>query len=390
MTDLQPRPTTTDAGIPVASDTLSLTVGANGPILLQDHYLIEQMANFNRERIPERQPHAKGHGAFGYFEVTNDVSAFTRAAVFQPGIRTDTLIRFSTVAGERGSADSWRDPRGFALKFYTSEGNSGADDEVEHVLGTAQLEPVPRLGHSVAAGRLGGGARSSVHLSSDPLGLVVDAFDGAVAVRKRERGDHGAAVSVQARVKVCRWGRSAAWTWTIQCESVWAFPAQGVRSWAKFPILLTSWVLSWQAPVSRTKRSRCSVLRLSGLLVASRGGPCHPLRIMILVHALADVPGPGWTAAPTLLECLAVIGVATVLAWHERRTTHPIVPPAVVRWAWTANSFARSRARAPRSRASTTSWTAWNRRSSTWSRWAAPCSRIRSGPGRSFRAATTP
>lgn len=121
-----------------------------------DHYLIEQMANFNRERIPERQPHAKGHGAFGYFEVTNDVSAFTRAAVFQPGIRTDTLIRFSTVAGERGSADSWRDPRGFALKFYTSEGNSGADDEVEHVLGTAQLEPVPRLGHSVAAGRLGG------------------------------------------------------------------------------------------------------------------------------------------------------------------------------------------------------------------------------------------
>jgi catalase len=123
MTDTQPKPTTTDAGIPVASDTFSLTVGPDGPILLHDHYLIEQMANFNRERIPERQPHAKGHGAFGYFQVTHDVSAFTRAAVFQPGATTDTLIRFSTVAGERGSPDTWRDPRGFALKFYTSEGN---------------------------------------------------------------------------------------------------------------------------------------------------------------------------------------------------------------------------------------------------------------------------
>jgi catalase len=123
MTSTQPRPTTTDAGIPVASDDHSLTVGPDGPILLQDHYLIEQMANFNRERIPERQPHAKGSGAFGEFEVTGDVSRFTRAAVFQPGTRTGTVIRFSTVAGERGSPDTWRDPRGFALKFYTSEGN---------------------------------------------------------------------------------------------------------------------------------------------------------------------------------------------------------------------------------------------------------------------------
>jgi len=117
------KPTTTDAGALVESDEHSLTVGPDGPVLLQDHYLIEQMANFNRERIPERQPHAKGGGAFGHFVVTNDVSAYTKAAVFQPGIRTDTLIRFSTVAGERGSPDTWRDPRGFALKFYTSEGN---------------------------------------------------------------------------------------------------------------------------------------------------------------------------------------------------------------------------------------------------------------------------
>ncbi|WP_140161429.1 catalase, partial [Escherichia coli] len=113
------RFTTTDAGIAAPSDDQSLTVGPDGPILLQDHYLIEQMAQFNRERIPERQPHAKGGGAFGTFEVTNDVSKYTRAAVFQPGTKTDMLARFSTVAGERGSPDTWRDPRGFALKFYT-------------------------------------------------------------------------------------------------------------------------------------------------------------------------------------------------------------------------------------------------------------------------------
>ncbi|MDQ2709547.1 MAG: catalase [Actinomycetota bacterium] len=117
------RPTTTDAGIPVASDEHSLTVGPDGPILLNDHYLIEQMANFNRERIPERQPHAKGGGAFGHFEVTNDVSAYTSAAVFQPGTNTELVVRFSTVAGERGSPDTWRDPRGFSVKLYTTEGN---------------------------------------------------------------------------------------------------------------------------------------------------------------------------------------------------------------------------------------------------------------------------
>nr|WP_299244782.1 catalase [uncultured Halomonas sp.] len=123
MADDNRKPTTTDAGIPVASDEHSLTVGPDGPIVLHDHYLIEQMAQFNRERIPERQPHAKGSGAFGHFEVTEDVSRYTKAAVFQPGVKTDMLARFSTVAGERGSPDTWRDPRGFSLKFYTSEGN---------------------------------------------------------------------------------------------------------------------------------------------------------------------------------------------------------------------------------------------------------------------------
>jgi catalase len=114
---------TDDAGIPAPSHEFSATVGANGPLVLQDHYLIEQMANFNRERIPERQPHAKGSGAFGRFEVTQDLSRFTKAAVFAPGEVTEGVIRFSTVAGERGSPDTWRDPRGFALKLYTREGN---------------------------------------------------------------------------------------------------------------------------------------------------------------------------------------------------------------------------------------------------------------------------
>ncbi|WP_019809802.1 catalase [Saccharomonospora halophila] len=117
------KPTTNNVGIPVGSDNDSLTAGTNGPILLQDHYLIEKNAQFNRERVPERVVHAKGGGAFGVLEVTEDVSQYTKAALFQPGARTESLIRFSTVAGELGSPDTWRDPRGFAVKFYTSQGN---------------------------------------------------------------------------------------------------------------------------------------------------------------------------------------------------------------------------------------------------------------------------
>ncbi|KQQ19055.1 catalase [Rathayibacter sp. Leaf299] len=117
------RFTTTNSGAPVASDQHSLSVGADGPLALHDHYLLEKLAQFNRERIPERVVHAKGGGAFGRFVTTGDVSAYTRAALFQPGVETEMLARFSTVAGEQGSPDTWRDPRGFALKFYTSEGN---------------------------------------------------------------------------------------------------------------------------------------------------------------------------------------------------------------------------------------------------------------------------
>jgi catalase len=114
---------TTGAGAPAPSDRNSLSVGANGPLLLHDVHFIEQMAHFNREKVPERQPHAKGSGAFGVLETTEDVSQFTKAALFQQGASTDMLIRFSTVAGEMGSPDTWRDVRGFSMKFYTSEGN---------------------------------------------------------------------------------------------------------------------------------------------------------------------------------------------------------------------------------------------------------------------------
>ncbi|MBC7631190.1 catalase [Aeromicrobium sp.] len=118
---------TTITGAPVVSDRNSLTVGADGPILLHDVHFIEQMAHFNRERVPERNVHAKGSGAFGTFETTEDVSMYTKAALFQPGVTTDMLARFSTVAGEQGSPDTWRDPRGFSLKFYTTEGNYDLD-----------------------------------------------------------------------------------------------------------------------------------------------------------------------------------------------------------------------------------------------------------------------
>ncbi|WP_312182423.1 catalase [Arthrobacter sp.] len=115
--------TTTQTGTPVASDAHSLSTGADGAVVLHDRYLVEKLAQFNRERIPERIVHAKGGGAFGEFTVTEDVSKYTRAAVFQPGTTTETVQRFSSVAGEQGSPDTWRDVRGFAMRFYTSEGN---------------------------------------------------------------------------------------------------------------------------------------------------------------------------------------------------------------------------------------------------------------------------
>ena len=114
---------TSQTGAPIPSDQHSLTTGADGVTALHDRFLVEKLASFNRERVPERNPHAKGGGAFGEFVVTEDVSRYTKAAVFQPGAKSETLLRFSSVAGEQGSPDTWRDVRGFSLRFYTSEGN---------------------------------------------------------------------------------------------------------------------------------------------------------------------------------------------------------------------------------------------------------------------------
>lgn len=115
---------TTAAGIPVADNQNSLTAGPRGPVLMADHFLIERMAHFNRERVPERVVHAKGAGAYGKLTVTADLSAYTCAKLFSKvGNSCEAFLRFSTVAGEQGSADTARDPRGFACKFYTEEGN---------------------------------------------------------------------------------------------------------------------------------------------------------------------------------------------------------------------------------------------------------------------------
>ncbi len=115
---------TTAQGAPVGDNQHSVTAGENGPVLIQDYQLLEKLAHFARERIPERVVHAKGAGAFGTFKLTHDMSAYTRADIFNDvGKETEMFARFSTVAGESGASDTDRDPRGFALKFYTNEGN---------------------------------------------------------------------------------------------------------------------------------------------------------------------------------------------------------------------------------------------------------------------------
>jgi catalase len=115
---------TTAAGIPVADNQNSLTAGPRGPVLMSDHHLMERMAHFNRERVPERVVHAKGSGAYGKLSITADISKYTSAKLFSKvGNSCEAFVRFSTVAGESGTPDTARDPRGFACKFYTEEGN---------------------------------------------------------------------------------------------------------------------------------------------------------------------------------------------------------------------------------------------------------------------------
>ena len=115
---------TTGAGAPVADNNHALTAGPRGPMLMQDVWFQEKLAHFDREVIPERRMHAKGSGAYGTFTVTHDVTKYTKASLFaQVGKKTEVFARFSTVAGERGAADAERDIRGFAVKFYTDQGN---------------------------------------------------------------------------------------------------------------------------------------------------------------------------------------------------------------------------------------------------------------------------
>src|ERR1700746_1569712 len=121
---IPPQCLPTASGAPVEDNQNSISAGPRGPVLLQDYWLLEKLATFNRERIPERIVHAKGSAAHGTLTITNDISKYSKAAVFSKvGKQTPAYLRFSTVAGERGAADAERDVRGFALKFYTEEGN---------------------------------------------------------------------------------------------------------------------------------------------------------------------------------------------------------------------------------------------------------------------------
>ena len=121
---MESTPITTSNGNPIDNNQNSLTAGPGGPILLQDFTLIDKLASFDRERIPERVVHAKGSAAHGEFEVYEDFTKYTKANFLNTvGKKTPVFLRFSTVAGERGAPDTVRDPRGFAVKFYTEEGN---------------------------------------------------------------------------------------------------------------------------------------------------------------------------------------------------------------------------------------------------------------------------
>ena len=143
---------TTNQGYPISDDNSSLTVGNRGPTLLQDFQFIEKIAHFDRERIPERVVHAKGAGAFGYFQVHKSMAKYTKAKFLQdPNAKTPVFVRFSTVAGSRGSADTVRDVRGFATKFYTQEGNYDLVGNDIPVFFIRDAMKFPDLVHSVKA-----------------------------------------------------------------------------------------------------------------------------------------------------------------------------------------------------------------------------------------------
>ncbi|MGM9925792.1 MAG: catalase [Bacillus sp. (in: firmicutes)] len=146
----QDKRLTTAFGAPVADNQNTMTAGPRGPVVMQDAWFLEKMAHFDREVIPERRMHAKGSGAFGTFTVTNDITKYTKAAIFsQVGKQTEMFVRFSTVAGERGAADAERDIRGFAMKFYTEEGNWDLVGNNTPVFFFRDPKKFPDLNHAV-------------------------------------------------------------------------------------------------------------------------------------------------------------------------------------------------------------------------------------------------
>ncbi len=149
MTD-QKKKLTTSGGAPVPDNQNVMTAGPRGPLLMQDVWFLEKLAHFDREVIPERRMHAKGSGAFGTFTVTHDITTYTKAKIFsEVGKKTDLFVRFSTVAGERGAADAERDIRGFAMKFYTEEGNWDLVGNNTPVFFLKDPLKFPDLNHSV-------------------------------------------------------------------------------------------------------------------------------------------------------------------------------------------------------------------------------------------------
>jgi len=146
----QKKKLTTAAGAPVADNQNTMTAGPRGPVLLQDVWHLEKLAHFDREVIPERRMHAKGSGAYGTFTVTHDITRYTKAALFSKvGKQTPLMSRFSTVAGERGAADAERDIRGFALKFYTEQGNWDMVGNNTPVFFFRDPKKFPDLNHAV-------------------------------------------------------------------------------------------------------------------------------------------------------------------------------------------------------------------------------------------------
>ncbi|WP_042375712.1 catalase, partial [Neobacillus jeddahensis] len=146
----QDKKLTTAFGAPVPDNQNTMTAGPRGPVLMQDFWFIEKLAHFDREVIPERRMHAKGSGAFGTFTVTHDITNYTKAAIFSEiGKQTEMFARFSTVAGERGAADAERDIRGFALKFYTEEGNWDLVGNNTPVFFFRDPKQFPDLNHAV-------------------------------------------------------------------------------------------------------------------------------------------------------------------------------------------------------------------------------------------------